>query len=328
MKLAAEQLKALYRAFILELGGSDEEANTFAELVVLADLRGMEWQGVKALERHYIFDIQQGNIRLGQELEVLAEGPGSVAFDAHSELGQVACSQAMRAAIAKAQETGTAVATLRRSGDTGLLAGYTLMAASEDCIGLMFNNTNPYVAPWGGDEPTHGIDPLSVAVPAGAEYPIVLDMSITEAQPYFDLIERMSKPFPQPPLMRFATVREYGLSVVVEAICGSLTTMPIGRDRVLRGESAVFALAVHIPHFVDIEAFRAHVDGYVRGVKASKHADGFEEILLPGERGFREAERRVETGIPVPDDVWERTVALAERIGVDWQQALAGSRAR
>jgi len=322
MLIRAEQLKALYRAIILRLGGSPEEAQTFAELLVIADLRGMDWQGVRSLDRHYLFDLQEGNIRLGQPIGVVAEGPSSVVLDAGGELGQVAGARAMLSAIAKAVDSGVAVAVIRHAGDTGLLASYTMMALEHECIGIMFNNTNPYVAPWGGKERTHGIDPLSVAIPAGDEYPIVLDMSLTEAQPYFDLDERMNRPFSKPPLMFFRTVREYGLSVVVEAICGALTLMPIGRDRTQRGESAVFAMAIHIPHFIGVNEFRRHVDRYVRQVKESERADGAVEIWLPGERGFREQEKRLRDGIPVPDEIWTATVRLMEEIGVDWRRAL------
>ena len=320
--LQPAQLKALYRAVILELGGTLDEAGTFADFLVLADLRGMDWQGIKSLDKHYVWSIQEGIIKLGQEIAVVSEGPAHLMLDAGGELGQVTCARVMNSAIQKAKSAGVALGAVQRSGDTGLLGSYTVMAIAHDCIGVMFNATAPYVAPWGGTERTHGIDPLSVAIPAGREYPILLDMSLTEAQTFFDQDGRWERPFPPPPVMSFATMREYAMTVVVELISGALTNTPVGCERVHRGETGVIALAIHIPHFIDVKVFKDQVDSYVRQVKTTTRAVESEEVLLPGERGFREAERRSKSGVPVPDDVWASTVRLMESIGVDWQGAL------
>lgn len=51
----------------------------------------------------------------------------------------------------------------------------------------------------------------------------------------------------------------------------------------------------------------AHLtDAFIRQVKATGRADGGAEILLPGERGFREQEARLRHGIPIDDDTWGR----------------------
>jgi L-2-hydroxycarboxylate dehydrogenase (NAD+) len=322
MLVREEQMKALYREVILRLGGSESEAETFAEFVVVADLRGMEWQGILSLDKHYVWSIQQGIIKLGQEISVVSEGSSFVVLDAGGELGQVTCSQAMRSVIAKAKDAGIAVAGVRRSGDTGLLASYASMALDHDCIGLLFNTTAPYIAPWGGTERIHGVDPLSVAIPAGEEYPILVDMCLTHAQRYFHRDGSWQRPFPWPDVILFDTVREYALTVVVELICAALTAIPLGGERVHRGETGVVAIAIHVPHFVDMDDFRQRVDGYIRQIKESERADEAKEILLPGERGFREEERRRTHGIPITDDVWAATVPLLDDIGVDWRRLL------
>lgn len=322
MIIEVNQLKELYRAFIKSLGGSSEEADAFAEAFVIADLRGMEWQGIKSIRKHIVFPIQQGIIQLGKSVEVVKEGPASVVLEANNELGQFVCRRAMQLAIEKAKTSGSCVVIIRNAGDTGLLGAYTLMAVEHDCIGVMFNNTNPYVAPWGGSERTLGIDPISVGIPAGEETPILMDMSITKAQDIFDTDTMWAPPFPIPNLMLFETVREYVLSTVVELMCGALTGTPIGRDKVKRGQCGVFCMALHIPHFIDMQEFRQRVDRYIQQLKSTKLADGFRSILIPGERGFREHKRRLRDGIPVPEQVWSKVTELAEEIGVNWQEAI------
>jgi ureidoglycolate dehydrogenase (NAD+) len=321
LRLRAPQLTGLYRAFITALGGSEDEAGAFAEQFVIADLRGMDWQGLKSLERHVVGPIRDGVIRLGRPVDLVREGPSSVVLDAHGGLGHVACRRAMAAAIEMAERTGTGSAAIHECGDTGLLGGYTTAAAERDCVGIMFNNTNAYVAPWGGAERVMGIVPFSAAIPAGEAYPVLIDMSLAKARPAFDEDAIWEPPFPTPPMLTFDTLREYALTVMVELLAGGLADMPIGLDKERRGECGVFSIAVHIPHFTDPAAFRARVDRYISHLKSAKRAQGVEEILLPGERGFRERDRRLRDGIPVSDEVWTNVVRLAEEVGVDWRTA-------
>jgi L-2-hydroxycarboxylate dehydrogenase (NAD+) len=319
--LSADQLKGLYRACIEALGGTGEEARIFAEQFVIADLRGMEWQGLKSLDRHVVSPIRDGVIHLGRPVDVVRESASSVVLNAHGGLGHLVGRQAIDAAVAMAREGGSGVAVIQECGDTGLLAGYTTRALDHDCIGIMFNNTNPYVAPWGGTEPVVGIDPFSCAIPAGAAYPVVLDMSIARPRPAFDEDAIWEQPFSQPPTLFFETLREYALTVMIELICGGLAGMPIGLDKEKRGECGAYAMALHIPHFADPGEFRERVDRYVLHVKGSPRAEDTDEILLPGERGFREEERRRRDGVPVREEVWANISRVAEGIGVDAHHA-------
>jgi L-2-hydroxycarboxylate dehydrogenase (NAD+) len=315
--LTVSQLSELYRAFIRALGGTEEEAAVFADRFIVADLRGMEWQGLKSLDLHVVDPLQQGYMSLGKPVQVERETAAALLIEANGELGQLACSHTMNLAIRKAREAGTASFAIRHCGDTGLLASYTLPALEEDCVAVMFNNANPYFASWGGTERMHGIDPLSIAVPAGEELPILLDMSLTPGRQNFDVEEAWKRPFTPPPVMFFETLREYLLTVTLEAISGALTGMPLGQAKVKRGESAVIGLVMHVPSVTDLTAFKAHVDGFIRQVKSAPAAESAGEILMPGERGFREHERRSQEGIPVEDRVWAGTVELGAGIGID-----------
>ena len=57
-------------------------------------------------------------------------------------------------------------------------------------------------------------------------------------------------------------------------------------------------------------------------IKALPLRDGFDETLLPGERGGRiEAARRA-TGIPIRAATWEALGALAKKLAIDLARAL------
>ena len=62
--------------------------------------------------------------------------------------------------------------------------------------------------------------------------------------------------------------------------------------------------------------FAAHVDALKTRVKAVKPAEGFDEVLTPGEPEARSYAERVKYGIPLPERVWADLCGLADELGV------------
>ena len=83
----------------------------------------------------------------------------------------------MNLAIAKARKFGVGSVTALRTNHLGRIADYTQMAADKRMIGLAFVKGIPGVAPWGGRERLLGTSPISFAVPAREEDPIVVDFA-------------------------------------------------------------------------------------------------------------------------------------------------------
>lgn len=313
------QLRALYESMMNSLGASKEEAEIVADMFVTADLLGVEWQGIRSINRHVINRVRKGVIKLGQTPKVLKETRSMALIDGRNELGQIICKRAMELAVEKAENTGVGVVSIRNLGDTGMLAYYTTMALKHDCIGIMCNNTGPAVAPWGGEEKVLGIDPISIAIPAGKQLPIIIDMAVTRGEDKFDR-KTMQPPFVDP-LLFFNSVREYCLGIIVDLLSAGLSGMRLATDAAF-GREGGFCMALHIPHFQPIDEFKKRVDRYIIHIKYSKRVNEDKDILMPGERGLREREKRLAEGIPVPDEVWEDTKSLAQELGVNWKTAV------
>jgi ureidoglycolate dehydrogenase (NAD+) len=54
----------------------------------------------------------------------------------------------------------------------------------------------------------------------------------------------------------------------------------------------------------------------ITALKGQPRQAGFEEILMPGERGARELEKRRKAGIPIPAATWTDLLKVADRFGV------------
>jgi len=109
--------------------------------------------------------------------------------------------------------------------------------------------------------------------------------------------------------------RGFALSLLVEVMGGALAGLNITVDQPGNGVGfIVIDASAFMPgdHFFElIEEMR----GYV---KSSKPAEGFDEVLMPGEPESRTARSRKRDGIPLDDATWESIVATARSLGVAW----------
>ena len=48
-------------------------------------------------------------------------------------------------------------------------------------------------------------------------------------------------------------------------------------------------------------------------IKQTPTADGFREVLVPGEFEYQHRQQRSKDGIPVPDEVWAEIEAVGKR---------------
>ena len=86
--------------------------------------------------------------------------------------------------------------------------------------------------------------------------------------------------------------------------------------------------AINLGIFTDLDAYQAHVDSAIEGIKALPLAEGSTEILVPGELEDHvyEDEDRRKNGIPLPGGTVRNLVKVAERYRVPMLEAFAGGR--
>jgi LDH2 family malate/lactate/ureidoglycolate dehydrogenase len=73
-------------------------------------------------------------------------------------------------------------------------------------------------------------------------------------------------------------------------------------------------MALNIPNFVPLEAFTADADELSEKIHGTPPADGFSEVLLPGEPEQRSRRQRLAAGIPVPETTWQDIQAMADEL--------------
>lgn len=194
--VSAEPLKVFGQRVFQKLGVPERDAEFTAEVLVAADLRGIESHGVARLRR-YVSGLQEGIMVPRPQMSIVHETPISALLDGGAALGQVAGKRGMEIAIGKALQAGAGLVAVRNSNHFGIAGYYSQMALKHDLIGMSFTHSTPDVVPTFGRDVLLGTNPISVSVPAGKERPFVLDMStavITSGK--LETYSRMGKAIP------------------------------------------------------------------------------------------------------------------------------------
>jgi LDH2 family malate/lactate/ureidoglycolate dehydrogenase len=340
--VAPDRLRALIAALFTVAGVPAEDAATVAEVLVEADLRGVESHGSTRVAG-YLSMMQRGLLNPRPKVEVLRDTPALAMLEGDNGFGIVVARRAMRTAIDKAKAIGVACVTVRNVTHTGLVGFYPMMAAAEGLIGLAMNNGPKILPPFGGTTPTYATNPFAAAFP-GTRDPIVLDMA-TSVVAGGKLRLAAKKGVPIPPdwaldregvpttdpdeaifhgFMQWAGgYKGFGVATVVEVLSGVLSGGLFGADvpamKTFGQEPLVtsaFYLAIDPGQFMPLPEFRARVTRLVEMVKASDRARGVEEVYIAGEIEFRRKAERLRNGIPISRVVHDELRGLAADAGV------------
>lgn len=146
-------------------GFSAEEGREITDVLLRADLYGIESHGVQRLNRYHK-EILDGWVDVHAVPETVFETPLSAVIDAHHGMGQLVAKAAMRVAIDKAKQHGAGFVTVRDSNHYGIAAYYTHMAVEEGLIGISMTNTEAIMVPTFGRQAMLGTNPIAMAMPA------------------------------------------------------------------------------------------------------------------------------------------------------------------
>jgi LDH2 family malate/lactate/ureidoglycolate dehydrogenase len=339
----AERLQGWTRQVFERVGVGRQDAALVADSLVEANLRGVDTHGITRVLVSYVRRLQGGAVDPTGEPSLLREAPSTALLDGRNGLGQVTASHAMRLAIAKARTTGVAFVATTRSNHYGAAAYWAMRALPEGMIGLSATNALPTFAPSGGRTPMLGTNPFAVAIPAGRERPMVLDMATTVvARGRIILHAKQGMPLapgwaydaegrpttdPQQALRGLLAplggTKGYGIALAIDMLCGVMTGAGFGthfpagggeNTRDPRDVGGVFA-AIRVAAFTALEEFQARMDTAIRAIRACDRADGVARIYIPGEIEFETKAKRLVEGIPVPEVVVEEFRALGLELG-------------
>ena len=342
-RVSSDQLHEFCVEAMLHSGMTEEAAQVTADVLVTTDLWGVHTHGSKQL-RQLLKNFRDGRMDVEKSAELISEGAGWALFDGCYGMPMPTSVLAMHTAIDKARQNGIAISTVRNSGHYGAAGYYAWLATQQDMIGFSFTNVDPGVAAPGSRGSVLGTNPLAYAVPAGRQFPVMLDIatSVVAASKIYAL-RQLDQPLPEGwivdgdglpttdpshyplagTLLPMAGHKGYGLGLMVEVLTGVLGGGAFGGDVLswVFGEAGPVNqshtfIAINVAVFEPIAAFKKRVDALICQIKDAPKANGVERIYLPGEKEFEHRAQALAEGCTLPADVRMSLCGVAEDLGL------------
>jgi L-2-hydroxycarboxylate dehydrogenase (NAD+) len=311
------------------------DARRIAELMVRADLQGSEGHGVFRLPQ-YIRRIKGGAVNIRPDIRVDREAAGMALVDGDNGMGHLVMRFATDRAIEKAKAAGVAWVGVKRSNHAGPASLYASMPLEHDMVGLYLavGNAN-HLPAWGGLDMLLSTNPIAVAIPAGEEPAIVLDMATTvaaygkvktkaqrgEAMPEGWMMDRQGRPLTDPKranegfLLPIGGYKGYGLALVFGLLAGTLNGAAMGKD-VVDFNTGHAIVVMNVEAFQPVAEFKRQVDALIRDLRGSQRLPGVDRIRLPGEGSHAARADRGKNGIPLPAPLAASLSQLAGELGI------------
>ncbi|KPM30515.1 Malate/L-lactate dehydrogenase [Croceitalea dokdonensis DOKDO 023] len=176
--IRSKEMRAVLLSLFNNYGFSEEKAKLLAEVHTENTLHGVNSHGINRVP-FFIEQLQLGLVKKDTEAEKL-EGFGSLErWDGGLGSGVLNAIQCTNRAIAMAKENGMGLVALRNTNHWMRAGYYGWMLAEQNCMGILFTNTEPNMPAWGGKEARLGNNPLVIAIPRKKGH-IVLDMAMTQ----------------------------------------------------------------------------------------------------------------------------------------------------
>lgn len=348
VRVGADALHAFVTALFRSYDLSPEDAATVADVLVAADVRGIDSHGSQRLY-YYVTKLEGGWIDPGAVPAIVAQTGGGAVIDGRGGMGQPVSKFAMDHVIDTARERGAAFATVRRSNHYGIAGWYALRAVPHGMIGISMTNGSPLVAPTFGREKMLGANPIAVAVPTGGE-PFCLDMSTSVvAAGKLQLAIGAGEPIPEGwaldaegrstidprtgllgamlPLgsdRPHGSHKGYGLAVVVDVLVALLSGADFGprgggfiEDLAKTSNVGHFFAALRVDAFRPLDEFAATMDDMLEALRRSALAPGAERIYVHGEPEVEAEARRRREGIPLDANTLDYVRKIAGERGLD-----------
>lgn len=348
------RLKEFTESAFSKIGCSREHAALASEVLLSADLRGIDSHGLARLSG-YIRLWEAKRINPAPNIRVVHESPSTAVVDGDGGLGLVVAPHAMNIAIEKAKQCGTGWVSVQHSNHFGIAGYHAMMALQHDMIGIAMTNASPLVAPTWSVERMLGTNPIAVAIPADKQPAFVADMATTTAaNGKLEILQRKNKQAPEGwiqdkqgntsvnphelkeggalvPLgsdFEHGSHKGYGLGSIVDIFSAVLSGANYGpwvppfvaflsppADPVGKGIGHFFG-AMRIDAFRPKEEFKTHMDNWINRFRAAKPVEGQPRVLIPGDPEREISAIRAKEGIPLNEKVVDDLQELAKKFAL------------
>ena len=331
-------------------GFNQEQAKQITEVLLDADLSGIESHGIQRLIRYHK-EITGGLVDVHAVPEIVKETPVSATIEGNDAMGQLLGVQAMDLAIEKAKKTGVGMVAVRNSNHYGIAGYYTKRAAENGLIGICMTNTEAIMVPTFGRQAMLGTNPIAFSMPA-APVPFTFDAATTvvprgklevyakrdgvikdgwaldeNGHPSTDAARVLANIIGKTgggilPLggsgEETSGYKGYGFAMLCEictAILSGGTTSNYIYKKPGKAEICHFFMAIDHDVFGDKAQIEANLSKFMQELRDADKAEGQNRIYTHGEKEFYSKQDVIANGVSVNDKTYAEMEMIAEYTG-------------
>ncbi len=347
IRVDEKKLREVVEQIFIKMSVPSDDALLCANVLVSADLRGVESHGVSNMLKKYVRDYRNGKLNPNPDWKIIRESPATATIDADRGLGLLIAQKAMDIAIEKAKKTGIGMVTIRNVGHMGMVAYYPMMALAHNMIGLALTSTPPEVLPTFGAEPRLGTNPIAFAAPGNVYGNFVYDAATSvisnntlssarrlgtklppgwiaegDGSPAMHGIEPSPEGRSKARLLPLGSTPElgshkgYGLGGIVDILSGILSGAGYGA-MVGRGDYAHTVVAYNIESFIAVDEFKEKMDEWLQMLNATKPSPGHSYVYYAGEIEAEYEKKNKLEGIPLHSEVVAWIRDMSTELGIE-----------
>jgi L-2-hydroxycarboxylate dehydrogenase (NAD+) len=319
------------------------DAQFFSQSLVETNLWGIDSHGVLRVPI-YVRRLLAGSCNPKPEIKTIKSAITLEVLHGDDGAGQIVGRDAMLRAIELAKTYNLGVVGALHSNHFGAAATFARMAAAEGMIGIAMTNVVLNVVAPGGSKPVIGNNPFAIAVPSFDEFPFVLDISLSavsggklllaskkgEKIPLDWATDDQGRPTDDPDiafngfLLPAGGYKGLGIAYAIEILTGVLSGGVFldamkGMYKYPEDPSLTshLMMAMNISAIMEPDEMKSRMADFANKIHASPMWNNNMEMLLPGEPEYRTELSRKANGIPLPQNLYQELLALAEDLGVE-----------
>lgn len=351
---SAKQLQQFSVSVFESIGCSTADAITASDVLIAADLRGIDSHGISRL-KGYVALYEAGRINTKAKPKVVRENKSTFNVDGDGGLGLVVTPFAMQETIKRAETYGSGWCAIQNSNHFGIAGEHAMQASKRKMVGIAMTNATPFVPPTFSKQAMLGTNPMAWAFPTGKPFDLVVDLATAAvARGKLEIAKREGKDIPKGwvvdkaglpstdidvlekggllsplgSLEELSSHKGYALGSLVDILTAVLSGANYGQwvppfvpylpllPNLPGNGLGHFLGAMEIDGFRPKEEFINHIDHWIDSFKAAERVDANQEVYVPGEIEYNIEQERQEKGIPLNEKVISDLENLGGKFGL------------
>ncbi len=340
VKIPFEQLKSTAKKAFLNIGLTEEQAETCAHIHASSSADGVESHGMNRIPRFAEY-VAKGWINLKGSPQLIKARGAAENYDGQLGIGITNALFCSQRAMKLADEHGIGLVALKNTTHWMRGGTYAWKMAEAGYIGISWINTESCMPMWGSDTKSVGNNPFCIAIPR-EDGQIVVDMAMSQyAYGKLGVYRLAGKKLPYPggfdkdgkltsdpgeieDSMRIlptgywkgsslAIALDIAAAAISNGLCGS--DMDDNNNGSCTGCSQIF-IAIDPCMFGEKGEIQAMMNRRVERADSAHPIDPKHPVKCPGESTIERRKASMRDGVTVDENIWEQVCALAEGKGV------------